>query len=530
MKKKFLVIVMTIAMIVGLVPMFGVYATDNTVNVQLSGLNNDKTTATYSVMSSQVVVSISDPTKVNDSGILVSTISDHAKVSGKYVKLINGLTISSFDSSKYQLTVDEVTLDPNDSGRVVKDCIVNDDKIYIDVSNGGIPNDFKFTLNFSLKPGKFENSVYVVWKGSEIAGGKHKLCKKLLTGLTPGIGINYVDGTTVADGSDQFNVQEMAKNPDADYHFVWADRIEEVNIACENWEALQEKFYDEDETFKRAVIVNPVNANNGANSVSTDGDHQFRAVIYGTGYQAIKFDDTVSNYVYFPDFWDQTFFNSTIDISGTSIEKPAEFAASIYNDEVKFSVSDFDNRGRTISSISVASGNTNECDIVGPEEGKYTIKFKSKFYDSVVLKIVIGGQDYFIRISRDVFLVNADPGKYTASFYYPSNLEYKDYDVIAKINYFDGTYELKTLSAIEIEDPFNPGEKTGKYSMDGGKNLKFSQYQVIEGSKKISTICYNVTKKGATKINNSTYGGSFVGSGNGITFDTQRGERGEIVR
>ena len=76
--------------------------------------------------------------------------------------------------------------------------------------------------------------------------------------------------------------------------------------------------------YENGFTVDPTGAVNGENSISTNGDRNFRLTIYNdkeNEYQGLQIG-VPSNYTYFPAFWDAAFHSDVVDISDTTEANP----------------------------------------------------------------------------------------------------------------------------------------------------------------------------------------------------------------
>lgn len=280
------------------------------------------------------------------------------------------------------------------------------------------------------------------------------------------------------------------------------------------------------------VQLDPCGARNGANSICSNADRHFRVTIYRDGYQCVKFHINADDYEYFPDFWDPTFFTSTVDISGTTPENPAVFKTYLLNDEIFFetcmhTIDGMKTDVKSIVPLNVKNGAITVSTNLSVDADYVAIKFNSRYYDHTVFEITTEDESkFYIRIARQVFNIsdNFGPGqtdkKVIADFYYPNGIEggssYTNYDVVATKVKKDGSKETFIVEATDISDPF-----TGELILrdgGGGRGLNRSSY-FVEVDDDIVGVYFTVVLKNALDTENNVYGGTFSGSGKGIYYD-----------
>jgi len=276
--------------------------------------------------------------------------------------------------------------------------------------------------------------------------------------------------------------------------------------------------------------LDPCNAQDGANSICTNGDRNFRATIYRDGYQSIKFD-TQASMDYFPDFWDPIFFSSTIDISGTTPENPAVLKTYLLNDFIIFNVGEHSNC--LISSVKPLNVDEDVVDIDYESDAGWYVWFKSNYYDHVVFEITAeNGNKYYIRIDRvtfgitDTFAPNQNKPQVVASFYYPSDYSYEEFDVLATKVKKDGSEEIFIVNVSDGIDPITGDPMQNDAS--GGENLKKSEY-LVDVDDTTAGVYFAVVYKGALNGEKEVYDGTFSGSGKGVYYDiTSRQTRYDV--
>ena len=359
-------------------------------------------------------------------------------------------------------------------------------------------------------PEAFDGKAYFVWMSG------NKVCYHKFTGLTglkadqSGYEMNYVNVTDITDQSGNNGTYTWGQDK---ANWVLARDMEENGVVKAN---LTELYVFGDGTdFDHGVQLNPTNAKDGENSICSNGDMNFRVTIYRDNYQAVKFGTNASDYTYFPGFWDQTFFTSTVDISGTTKENPAVYESYLLEPTLSFGVGD-NSKSNRIKSVKALDVNEKAVSI-SEVDGVYKVKFNSSYYDHVVFEITtIDGNKYYIMLARmtlrimDNFAPGVTDNKLIAQLFYPTTNNYDDFEVVATIVSKDGSTKTSTL---EVESTENT---------DGGKGLYGCTYTV--GINKDTDIgaYFTVVYKGA--LTNENYGGTFSGSGKGVYYNFE-GER-----
>ena len=378
-------------------------------------------------------------------------------------------------------------------------------------------------------PDNFDGKAYFVW-----LDGNNKVCYHKFTELL---------GAIPNNGSMKYimnyiNVSDLTDESGNNSNFVWgtefANWVLAKDLEDSNGNIIPErlnKLYifgdgipSEDRQKEMGVQLDPCGGENGANSLCSNADRNFRVTIYRNGYQAISFSDSKDDYTYFPGFWDPTFFSSTVDISGTTKAKPAVYNTYLIEPTVKFTKGQFSDDITAVESLDV---NPNAVSIT-KNNGVYTIKFNSNYYDHVVFKVTAGGKEYYVQLNRIVTDVhdNFGPGvtdtKIIAELYYPSNKSYNDFQVIATVVNGDGTEETQVVSVnkFESEDYDNVNaNRVNDYVQNGGKGLYCSQYSVSIDREKAVGVYFTVINKGA--LSGDNYGGTYAGSGRGTYYDIE---------
>ena len=285
--------------------------------------------------------------------------------------------------------------------------------------------------------------------------------------------------------------------------------------------------FERNEKLKRDLAIDPTGAENGASTVCTNGNRDFRATIYADTFEGLDFSVNPDDYTYFPDFWDSVFASNTVDISGSTAENPAVYESFLLEPTVHFSTAD--NSANAITGIKALDVPAGAVAITGDAANGYDIKFNSNFFDSVVFEIITASENYYLEIVRTALQVHdnfgpdmTEPGKVIASLYYDEGQDYRSYEVYATIYNSDGTTTMKKAEAVEIDmDSMGNIMPPGTYTREAGKGLKYSNF-AVEVSDDVVGVAFNVVEAGA--LSGESYGGSYLGSGIGAYYDIETRE------
>ena len=405
-------------------------------------------------------------------------------------------------------------------------------KIANRTNNGGIPDNLVFSVEPKSQQGNhpegdphfFDGNAYFVWINSA-----NKICYHKFTNLMgrpeqeeQGYEINYVN---VSDLTDQSGNNSTYVWGQENANWVLAKDMENQDGSVRTDLTKEMLFGDPNLFDDRGIQLDPCGAENGANSINTNANRNFRATIYRENYNAIKFSSNQNDYTYFPCFWDQTFFSSTVDVSGTTAENPAEYDTYLLESTIRFTEGQFSDHITAVEALNV---NPEAVDI-SIVDGICSIRFNSNYYDNVVFKITAGGQDYFVKINRLVLDIKDNFGPDTeedyliARIFYSTENSYDDYEVIATVIYNDGTTDVKVLSPSELRyydsDDRNRSITGDNYKLNGGKGLYESQCYVAVDRLKLVGAYFTIVTKGA--LEGDTYNGTFSGSGEGTYYDAR---------
>lgn len=377
---------------------------------------------------------------------------------------------------------------------------------------------------------EFNGNAYFCWANEDGTLSYHKF-----ENLQSGSVMNYIAVSEITDDSGNGHNYQWGQEP-ANWALAVDMEDEGGNVKPEvNKEYVFGNGIDD-----MGIQLDPCSDAEGANSILSNGDRIFRSVVYLAGsYEAITFGTSAEDYEYFPNFWDPTFFTSTVDISETTKDHPAVYKTYLLNSSIKFKTGLHSKSA--IKSVKALNVNSGAVDIVKNEEtGEFTITFHSNYYDRVVFEAEDedGGKYYFrpqriVINAMDNFSPDMKEAKVNAAFFYPKDYRYSNFDVVATITRYGKKPTTRLLSPMSLENAEPGMEALGLgepgpdgYTSDGGKGLYASVYPVSLGSdiksgrdalQKIQDIAFTVVNKGA--LSGNTYGGTFSGSGKGTIYD-----------
>ncbi len=471
-------------------------------------------TATWNVNNVNVTASVAEKT-INTSSNVVITDNDV-------------ITLTGFDDKTMEVRIAEQTQNENPFSTTLF-VETNNNVVTTKLANHDPNTNVPVNLNFTIQPKgqnveNFDGQAYWVWTDNQDRICYHKFTN--LQGLIADepnrreYAMNYINVNELTDQSGNNTNYVWGQEP---ANWVLATDMEDENGDILSAEDLTKAYVFGDGMMDMGVQLDPTGAENGANSLCSNADRNFRATIIRDGYAAIKFSSSEDDYTYFPSFWDPTFFSSTVDVSGTTAENPAVYMTYLLEPTITFSNDQFTD---VITNVEALNVNPNALEIKGVD-GIWTIKFNSNYYDNVVFKVTAGGKDYFVKIGRIVINVHDNFGpntvedKLIAELFYSKDKSYNDYDVVATVIYNDGTSENKILSASEIDfaDPNDENRAIDEYRLNGGKGLYSSQYIISVDRMKLVGAYFTVIKKGA--LTGDNYGGTFSGSGKGSYYNAE---------
>ena len=349
--------------------------------------------------------------------------------------------------------------------------------------------------------------------------------------------INRMEAATLIDGGGVFNAAAASSYGKQNYrtqYYIFREVVIEEIKTKQTWEALDEAVHEGEGKFDvnynnsihHIESIDPCGGNDGPKSVVHNGDRDFRLIVYDNGYVPITFNVDPDNYTYYLGNWDPVFSNPVYDVSGTTEAKPMDYTTYLLEDRLSFSSDEI----TSVKALNVPD----KAVTVQKVDNMYRITFNSNYYSKVTFELTNrNGKKHYLRINR-VFVQFADNNeavmweeettrKAYASFIYPANKDYKDYDVIATITNDKGsTTKILTATAVKVIDGEAPERQDGRPTFmnqtvfPAGFNLKKVNY-LLDIDKNTESVMITVTKKDATK--GTTYGGTFGGNGEGVELD-----------
>jgi len=404
--------------------------------------------------------------------------------------------------------------------------VSNEDDTSVDVAALKSDSGWSFTYdpskayNLQIKyegaeePGQDENHfsgvAYFTWQGANDA-----ICiyRVVLSEEPPAI--NYIPVSAVKDMTN--NEQFVISN--RNYAWIWEDQIDLVRT-FPTWTAF--KVFLDNEDNLRAVAINPLDAEDGESTICTNGDYNFRATIYAEAiYEGVAFSQNENDYTYFPDFWDEDFHTSTVDITATTPQSPAEFESFLLEPTIHFA--EDTNSANAFISIRALNVPDGAVTVTGDPTTGFDVRFASNFFDDVTFEVATASGNYYLKIVRTALQLSDDfaPGNtdrhIVADMYFDSGRSYTDYEIYATIHYSDGSTSMQKVDASAFtDDGLGNPVPPGTYVMTSGKNLKKAHY-LVPYSSDIVSVDFNAIMSGA--LSGNTYGGSFFGSEKGVTYD-----------
>lgn len=275
--------------------------------------------------------------------------------------------------------------------------------------------------------------------------------------------------------------------------------------------------------------LQPVGEPQYKNAYVSYGDRNFKVVIYNSNYKGVAIG-SLDELSYYPSEWTNPFIKrDQFDISGTSKENPTGINTILLEKIVKIKEINVNNFSiKSIEALDVPADAVN----ISKENGEWRLEFSSNFYDNVVFKAtdIKGGVSYF-QVKRTTIdgwipFINNHP-TLNADFFFENTKSYKDFELTALIEYKDGSEKQVKLEAVKgIDDGL--GNITQEYEVAEGKGLKKSsfQYQLDDGEdRQIKMVYFNAEYKGSTE---TTYAGSYAGSGKGVPANIYVPEEEEV--
>ncbi|MBE5968661.1 MAG: hypothetical protein E7242_00340 [Lachnospiraceae bacterium] len=226
-----------------------------------------------------------------------------------------------------------------------------------------------------------------------------------------------------------------------------------------------------------------------------------------------------------PFMYQDTVYSNKVNITGTTAQSPAQ-SYVYYDSEV---VPIWAIGGKEVMEIKVADGFN--ADAVTIIDGNF-LSFNSGYYATIPLVITLddgtvgyldvnrlglsldfvrtANRDFVFHGSQEGSIISNAEGvgavNVVATFYYPADKSYSDYDIVANLTYADGREETKIVQGF--------GETDGDVNGD----LKAGDYLVWSGASEDEapvTVSVTAVKHGA--ISADTFGGAVFGGGAGVT-------------
>lgn len=492
--KKITAFILSLSIIGNIFAPLSVLAIGREINIGFAG-SIEGTNVTYNINDKSVIVAINNHSLSNN----IITIDED--------EIGNAFTFTGFDPDTMQIKLEA------DDGFSANYILQQDGTIVKD-GEGGLPDNLtlKIVSKESESGTEFDGTVYFIWNCD------NKVCKSQIDGLIPGgrdgYTMNYIKASEIVDGTNKLNVSDITND---DYYWLWDDEfINSENLTT--WSQLKEYMNDEQNLHTHGI--DPCGSENGNNTITTNGGRVFRATIYDEEkYESISFGKNSNDYTYFPEFWDEVFFSSVVDISNTTKEKPAQYETYLLEKTIKFKKGE--NSKYDISSVKALVDNEKAVSVKEVND-TFEVTFNSNFYDKVTLELTdVQGNKYYVNICRTVMQVhdNFGPGiseaPLTAEIYYPSNKSYNDFEVYATISYKNGTSKIVKANSVKLIDRFD-GTILG-YEAEGGNELKKAAFEV-DVDENVETVSFTVNYKSNS---NDKFAGTFAGSGKGVTYNIE---------
>lgn len=409
---------------------------------------------------------------------------------------------------------------------------------FIDISEGTSKIDDKakfvgnkdFSISQATMGSNFDGHAVLVWSCGE---SEAKVCYHEYTNLNQeGHDVIFESAANIADDHDsskKFNVDAKVK-----FFSPW-ESFETKKTEIDN-QAIT-PIDPESLVGPDGIDYMPVGEPTENNAFVSYGNRNFKAIIYGDKYKALKIGD-LSTLTYYPAAWENKLTRrESFDISGTTRDNPVEFDMVLL--ESKINLQKIDLNGFTIKSIEALDVPEGAVTITKKNDGSYDFDFASRFFNKVVFKLTDeDNKEYFFRINRQAMAIKVDGNKehnwtITSELYFDRNTSWEDYSVNARILYKDGSSKIvKLYNAKHIDDGL--GNSAEVYENDEqnpvrpewpkGKGLKRAVFKTkIDNSEMLNVdkIYLNVEMNGST---DSTYAGNYAGSGKGEVIDMTKEE------
>lgn len=378
-----------------------------------------------------------------------------------------------------------------------------------------------FALPHNVKADGFTGNVWFLWNCAD------QFCATKITGITgTQESVNAQGKVEITYHTKMLQDTEVSAtrgtvgaHPDAsaltqdDYRFMW-EGVYDGHVAGEtlttwaDYEEWEEEYIGDDYDKRLETIINPTNAAEGQNIISTNGDRVFRLTIWHEGYFGVTNVSNPSELSYFPDFWDQGMFNPAYDVSGTTADNAQLIQA--YTKEPMVTLSS-DGTAGVITGVTALNVPESAVTITPAAAGKFNIVFNSAYYDNVTFEVSKGANKYYVRITRTTVGLDWD-GR--AFLYIPAG-EANNYDVLATYYLADGSSKTEIM------------QNLGKVPNDENASLNIDKYEYTSpslvslfGHREWTGVSFTIVRKGSTS---EEYAGTLAGSKRGIYYTVRDG-------
>lgn len=360
--------------------------------------------------------------------------SNNGQTSPKISTIINDLTTTGYTlTDGYTYEINHIAF--NDSSSSQSDSNSGEN------SNGG--NSQNEPTSY-----KFNGTIYLTWVANnnnfyyhKITGLEEEVPTKLQTKNINEMTADNASSVTFAIGND--------------YEFCYA---EFENLIDKTTDTTGNTYTDSN--FNKAsaaekllllreleLTIDPTGAICTDNSISTNGDRAFRLTIFNENAKAFTVNGTGS---YNINAEEGILTNSTVDLSTSTANAPAEVASFMLNNSVQ--ITPANNIGSTTDIISIEALNVANSDAININ-GTGTVTFKSNFYNNVTFKVSDGTNSYYVKVNRYDMLISdslvpGDESRIYANVYYSKSLKDK-IKVQVRLVKYDGSIVIKdaTLSS-----------------------------------------------------------------------------------
>lgn len=309
--------------------------------------------------------------------------------------------------------------------------------------------DFVYNTSGNNNPGySFNDTIYLTWVANnnfyyhKITGLEKEVPTKLQTKNINEMTADNASSVTFAIGND--------------YEFCYA---EFENLIDKKTDTTGNTYTDSN--FNKAsaaekllllreleLTIDPTGAICTDNSISTNGDRAFRLTIFNESAKAFKVEGTGS---YNINAEEGILTNSTVDLSTSTANAPAEVASFMLNNSVQ--ITREDNIGSATDITSIEALNVTNSDAIEINKNTGTVTFKSNFYNNVTFKVSDSSNSYYVKVNRYDMLISdslvpGDESRIYANVYYSKSLKDK-IKVQVRLVKYDGSIVIKdaTLSS-----------------------------------------------------------------------------------